>query len=169
MATRDFTTECSQSAEVPVEELRERGCAVCRNNSCTEALWGESKWTQRVRREQEQKLDNPQYADDKHPKHAEFAGQEWTRELPELPEDWQKHPAEETAQPQQAAPQRTAPQQQGPPPPMGSRPRNTPVPSGGIMLGGAPAPTSAGGEDPWAPKEKKVKVGATIQIGKNDG
>lgn len=50
---------------------------------------------------------------------------------------------------------------------------NTPVPKGGIMLGGPPPNTEDKGEpaDPWAvPKKPKnlVRVGATVKMGDKD-
>jgi hypothetical protein len=148
MATHDFTDECAVSAQVPVEELRQRGCAICRNAKCAQAQWAESEWTKRMQRVQEEKIDHPQFADDRHPKYAEFAEQQWERVEPVMPQDWQKStPAI---------------------PSMEGRPMNTPPPpAGGILLSGQPAPV-AEEVDPWAPKEKMTPVGAKVQLGGGD-
>jgi hypothetical protein len=117
---------------------------------------------QRMRR-QEQILTAPNFADDKHPKHAEFAEQDWDKEVPDIPEDWKKPHAQQPAA-EQPAPEPSKQRNL----PMEGRPRNTPVPAGGIMLGGAPDPRQTEVEDPWAPKEKKIKVGATVRLGGDD-
>jgi len=80
--------------------------------------------------------------------------------------------AVQTPPPRQPPPQNTAAPQRDPRLPPEPAPYNTPMPHGGVMVGGGAAPAEPGqkppkrkAEDPWAiPKDKIVQPGATVTV-----
>lgn len=68
-ATEDFWKECYLDQKISPKEFQQRFCAVCKNQECHRAEWGESRWLQRVSTQEDRLLTNPNFADPRDPKY----------------------------------------------------------------------------------------------------
>ena len=68
-ATEDFWNECYLEQRISPKEFQQRFCAVCKNQECHRAGWGESRWLQRMSTQEDRLLTNPNFADPRDPKY----------------------------------------------------------------------------------------------------
>lgn len=76
---KDFLKTCMESVNVDstVDEFKQAFCSVCVNPECTRSQWSESKWLQRMIR-QEQALQNPTIIDpNSDPRFSQHASQDF--------------------------------------------------------------------------------------------
>lgn len=171
----DLYETCNEQG-LPERDFKSMFCQRCRNHSCENAGWSWSTWEERISTQEDRFLKNPKFADIEDPRFDGVREQDFPVLLQEalrlnsgvdwdVPKRIMLSPSQEIPTPRSETPE--SPKEE-PKRDMRLRgveikvpiPMNTAVPPTGIVIGSAVV------SDPWeVPKEKKVKVGATIQFG----
>jgi hypothetical protein len=150
---QDLTSEClsdlgPELTSLGVQGLRQAMCVRCFNPQCGYSRTSGTLWEQRMATQVDRLLVNPHFADPSSSRYEPVLSAQWENVKPS---GWISLNDSGIVVPSPVA--------QSPKPL-----RNTAVPQGGIMIGGAqpPAPSVA---DPWALPPKTVKAGATVKMG----
>lgn len=158
---QDLTSEClsdigPELASLGVQGLRQAMCVRCFNPQCGYSRTSGTLWEQRMATQVDRLLINPHFADPSSSRYEPVLSAQWENVKPS---GWISLNDSGIIVPTPSA---------SPTPtlaPVSPKPlRNTSVPQGGIMLGGAQQPSQSVA-DPWALPPKTVKAGATVKMG----